>query len=94
MNLANALVFAVLGWVLEMLPKAFPSWFPHTGSDVANSRALWLGLMGGVQMAVGLGFILRTYGVPAFQRLVSLVPSGEATPLSLPGARGVHSGRP
>jgi len=89
MNFANALVFAVLGWVLEMMPRAFPSWFPHAGSDGANSRALWLSLMGGVQMALGLGFIVRAYGVPAVLRLAAVVPSGEAPPLSLPGARGV-----
>ena len=74
---------------MEMIPKAFPSWFPHTGADMASARALWLGVMGYLQLSLGLGFIARTQFWPSAQRLISLVPSGEPTALPLPGARGV-----
>ena len=89
MNLPNALFFAVIGWVMEMLPKAFPSWFPHTGADASSGRALWLALMGFVQISLGLGFIVRAHLMPAVVRLVALVPSGESGALALPGTRGV-----
>jgi hypothetical protein len=89
MNLPNAFVFASLGWIMEMIPKAFPSWFPHTGSDGANSRALWLALMGVFQMALGIGFIVRVHVVPVVVRLVALVPSGETAALPLASHRGI-----
>jgi hypothetical protein len=54
MNALDALVFAALGAVMEILPKAFPSWFPPTGSDQASARALWLALMGVVQISIGV----------------------------------------
>jgi hypothetical protein len=89
MNVPNALAFAALGWVMEMLPKAFPSWFPHNGSDGANTRALWLGVMGYLQLMLGLGHILHSQVWPSVIRLVSLVPSGEPGALPLPSPRGV-----
>ena len=89
MNLANALVFAALGWVMEMIPKAFPSWFPHVGSDGSNTRALWLGLMGFVQLTLGVGFVLRAHVLPAAARLISLVPAHQPGALALPSARSV-----
>jgi hypothetical protein len=88
MNALNALVFAALGSVMELLPKAFPSWFPPTGSDQASARALWLALMGAVQISVGLGFLVRAHVVPFAYRVLSLVPSESGT-LALPNARGV-----
>ena len=89
MNLPNAFAFAALGWVMEMLPKAFPSWFSHTGSDGANARALWLSVMGYLQLLLGLGHILRTQVWPSVSSLVSLAPSGEPGALTLPNPRGV-----
>lgn len=89
MNLPNAIAFAALGWVMEMLPKAFPSWFPHTGSDGASARALWLGVMGYLQLLLGLGHILHTQVWPLVSRLASQVPSGESGALPLPGQRGL-----
>jgi len=91
MNAANALIFAVLGSVMEMLPMAFPSWFPPSGSDQASARALWLSFMGAVQITVGFGFVVRFYVVPFGFRLLSLVPT-ESGSLALPNARSV-SGR-
>jgi len=89
MNLPNALAFAALGWVMEMLPKAFPSWFPHTGCDGANTRALWLGAMGYLQLLLGLGHILNSRVWPPLSRMVSLAPSGDRGALALPNPRGV-----
>jgi hypothetical protein len=90
MNAANALIFAVLGSVMEMLPMAFPSWFPPSGSDQASARALWLSFMGAVQITVGVGFVVRFYVVPFGFRLLSLVPT-ESGSLALPSARSVSS---
>lgn len=89
MNALNALVFAALGTAMEVLPKAFPSWFPHAGVDSANARALWLDLMGAVQILLGLGFIFWVHGIPVAARIVSMVPAGEAGALGIPTARGL-----
>ncbi len=88
MNAANALIFAILGSLMEMLPKAFPSWFPPSGSDQASARALWLSFMGALQITVGVGFVLRYHVVPVALRLLSMVPSGSGS-LALPSARSV-----
>jgi len=89
MNLANALVFAALGWVMEMIPKAFPSRFPHLGPDGSNARALWLGLMGALQLTIGLGFVIRAHLLPLASRLVSLAPAPQPGALALPNARSI-----
>ncbi len=89
MNLANALVFAALGWVMEMIPKAFPSCFSHLGPDGTNTRALWLGLMGALQLTIGLGFVLRAHLLPFVSRLISLAPAPQSGALALPNARSV-----
>jgi hypothetical protein len=89
MNALNALVFTAFGSAMEILPKVFPSWFPPTGSDQASTRALWLALMGAVQISIGVGFIIRAHLVPAVYRLISSVPAQESGALALPGARGV-----
>jgi len=88
-NLLNALIFAALGSALEILPRAFPGWFPHTGADSASSRAIWLKLMGSLQIALGLGFILRAHVVPVVLRIVATAPEQEAGTLALPNPRGV-----
>jgi hypothetical protein len=88
MNALNALAFAALGSLMEMLPKAFPSWFPLTGSDQASARALWLALMGAVQISVGVGFIVRAHVIPFVQGIRSMVPAESGT-LALPNPRGV-----
>lgn len=89
MNAVNALVFAAFGAVMEFLPKAFPSWFPPARADQDSARALWLALMGAVQIALGVGFLVRVHVVPVAYRLFSLIPSGSGT-LALPSPRGVN----
>ncbi len=89
MNLLNAVIFAAIGSALEILPRAFPGWFPHTGADSASSRAIWLKLMGSVQIALGLGFILRAHVIPVVSRIVAMAPGQEAGSLALPNPRGV-----
>jgi hypothetical protein len=89
MNIINALVFSAIGSLMEILPRVFPSWFPVTHADQASCRALWLDLMGVVQMTLGLGYLLRTHVAPAALRVLS--PEREAEPgtLALPSPRGV-----
>jgi hypothetical protein len=86
MNALNALVFTAIGSIMEILPRAFPSWFPPTGADQASARELWLALMGAVQIAVGLGFIVRAHVVPFAYRLLPRVPEGTGA-LALPNPR-------
>jgi hypothetical protein len=88
MNALNALVFAALGSAMEILPKAFPTWFPSSGSDQASARAIWLLVMGAVQITVGVGFIVRAHVVPFVHGILSVVPAGSGT-LALPNPRGV-----
>jgi hypothetical protein len=91
MKVANALIFAAFGSVMEILPKAFPSWFPPSGSDQASARAMWLSFMGALQIAVGFGILVRFQLLPFAFRLLALVPRDSGT-LALPSARSV-SGR-
>jgi hypothetical protein len=91
MNVLNALIFAALGSVMEIVPRAFPSFFPPSGADQASGRALWLALMGGVQLALGLGFIFRTQILPVALRIISTVPVAGTGSLALPNPRGVTS---
>ena len=87
MNTLNALTFGILGLLMEIVPVLFPSWFPRNSADQASARALWLGLMGAVQVAVAAGFLVRAYVFPMVARFAFLVPSGRSLPL--PVARGV-----
>jgi hypothetical protein len=89
MNALNAIFFTALGSVMEILPRVFPSWFPQTGADQASTRALWLAFMGGVQIAVGVGFIVRAHAVPFIYRILSAAPASVSGALSVPNTRGV-----
>jgi hypothetical protein len=89
MNATNALAFAALGTLMELLPRAFPSWFPHTGADESSCRALWLAVMGATQITIGVGFLLTAHALPALRALFIRVPSGERGSLVLPESRGV-----
>jgi hypothetical protein len=89
MNILNALAFAAFGSIMEFVPRAFPGWFPPTNSDQASCRALWLGLMGAVQIALGAGFIVRAHLVPVLIRILSIVPSAEPGTLALATPRAV-----
>ena len=88
MNVLNSLVFTVLGASMEMLPRVFPSWFPHSGADSANARTVWMGLMGAVQIFLGLGFIVRIHLLPLMARVIAMAPAGEAGALALQNPRG------
>jgi hypothetical protein len=89
MNSLNALIFALMGTVMEILPLVFPSWFPKTCGDQSSSRALWMCLMGGMQISLGAGFVLRAHVLPVFVRVVSSDRQGGAVSLPLPSARAV-----
>ena len=88
MNALNALAFASLGLVMEILPKAFPSLFPPTRADQDSAKALWLTLVGAVQITIAVGFVVRAYMVPFGFRLLSMVPVDSGT-LALPNPRAV-----
>jgi hypothetical protein len=92
MNAQNALIFTFIGSVMEFLPVLLPSWFPRNCADQASTRALWLGVMGAAQIAMGVGFIIWAHALPAFARIFSGVPAGEQLPLPLPSS-GVAAGR-
>jgi len=87
MNVLNALIFALFGTTMELLPRVFPLWFPPTGADQASARALWLDVMGAVQIGLGSGYLLRAHVVPAVVRILSAVPAGDRGSLALPDPR-------
>jgi hypothetical protein len=89
MNALNAIVFAALGSLMEVLPKAFPSWFPPTGSNEYSDRVLWLAVMGAVQVAIGAGFLVRSVVLPVVYRLLAGNPANQSGSLALPSTRGV-----
>lgn len=77
MNDLNALLFAVIGLVMEALPAAFPGWFPPSHADQSSTRALWLEVMGAVQVALGAGYALNAHLLPMMARLSArLLPAG------------------
>jgi hypothetical protein len=90
MNTLNSLAFAAIGSLMEILPRAFPAWFPPTNADQSSSRALWLDLMGAVQITLGIGFVVRTHFIPIVARLLSATPDGGhgALVLTRPRAAG------
>jgi hypothetical protein len=89
MNGPNAAIFALIGCVMEVVPRIFPSWFPPSGGDQSNARALWLAVMGATQIGLAVVYIVRSYVVPFTIRVVSSVPAGERGTLVLPHPRGV-----
>jgi hypothetical protein len=89
MNALNAILFAALGSAMEVLPKFFPSWFPPTGSDQSSTRALWLSLMGAVQIALGVGFVVRAHVIPGFIRFFSSARASDSGTFAIPTSRGV-----
>ena len=73
---------------MELLPRVFPAWFPPTHADQASCRALWLELMGAVQVTLGAGYLIRTHVTPAMARILSVAPDGEQGALALRATRG------
>lgn len=89
MNAANALFFALLGTVMELLPVVFPSWFRRGDVDEGSVRAIWLALMGGVQIAIGVGYMIFAFVAPLVSRLGSSTRTAAGS-LALPAPRGVN----
>jgi hypothetical protein len=89
MNDLDALIFALLGSVMEFLPIVFPSWFPRSGADQSSARALWLGVMGATQVAIGAGYVIRAHVVPAVIRMFSATPGGDRSSVALSNSRAV-----
>jgi hypothetical protein len=89
MNLFNSLMFAAFGAVMEFMPRLFPSWFPRGSADEASGRALWLSLMGAVQITLGVGLLMTTCVFPALSRAFSLAPARRPDAVGLPAARGL-----
>jgi len=87
MNFLNAMIFALMGTAMEVIPALFPSWFPRSSADQASARILWLGFMGAAQIGLGAGYVIRVHVLPAFASIISAVPSGESIPL--PAARAL-----
>jgi hypothetical protein len=88
MNNLNAVAFCAIGAVMELLPHVFPAWFSPAHADQASSRALWLDLMGAVQVTLGAGYLVRARVMPALARILSVAPDGEEGALALRAARG------
>lgn len=61
MNSANAVGFVALGLALWLLPSVAPAWFPHSAVDGSSTRALWLEVMGLVQLGLGASYLLNQY---------------------------------
>jgi hypothetical protein len=78
MNLANAIAFLVMGTVMEVLPEAFPGWFPRTGLDGTSARALWLHLMGFVEAGISTAFCVTEFVVPWVAKSMKLAASAGA----------------
>lgn len=89
MNAVNACIFVAMGSAMELLARAFPAWFPMSGADMASARALWLHVMGSVQVGIGLGYMVRASVIPFVARLVSVARTADAGSLALPKARSV-----
>ena len=56
MNRGSYVTFVVLGLLMTLAPRHFPDFFPASGIDGSSARALWLEVMGGINMALGLAY--------------------------------------
>ena len=75
MNTSNALGFLLLGVTMALWPLLAPQGFPPSGFDGTSTKALWLEVVGGFQVALGAGWLgqvglsqvadrLATFGMP------------------------------
>jgi len=83
-NGPNALIFALLGTAMGLLPALAPSWFPPNGADGTSARALWLDTMGAVQVALGLGHLVGARFVPAALRVLRAIPASDLGAFAVP----------
>ena len=74
MNNRNAWGFVSFGTVMSVLPLLAPAWFPPTGIDGTSARAIWLEVMGVVQLLLGGLRVLWHAAVPAFVQWLAFTP--------------------
>src|SRR5690348_12389633 len=96
MNTGNAIGFIAFGALMWLLPHVAPAWFPANGVDGSSARALWLQLIGGVEAAIGVGFVFRFEVVPAAIRWLAREPKPAAvlTRAAVPAEAAVVSPLP
>ena len=87
MNAKDAILFALLGAAMEVVPRAFPGWFPHSAGGAGNASAAWLMVMGAVQFAIGAGVLAGMAAVSG--RLQALVQGRAHDGLAVPAPRAV-----
>lgn len=72
MNSSNSFGFVLVGAVMVMMPMLAPEVFPPTGFDGTSARALWLEVVGGAQMAIGIASLLQIWVHRLAERLPSI----------------------
>ena len=79
MNTRNALIFCLIGGAMMAMSPLFAARFSMAGFDSMSTRALWLAVVGGSQVAMGTGWFgqkalswlgdrLATFGVATLDR--------------------------
>jgi len=79
MNRTNSFGFIAVGFILCLAPLLAPGLFPHTALDGSSTRALWVEVMGAVQVGVGLICWLKDWMTTAVRN---------TAPADAPGAWG------
>ena len=75
MTTPNSFGFIFLGLLMVMLPSTIPGWFPPSHAlDGSSTSALWLGLMGWVNDAIGAWFLARNELLPMAERMLAWRP--------------------
>ena len=77
MNTGNAFGFVLFGATMWFLPTVAPEMFPRNSLDGSSARALWLQVMGLVQVAMGAAFVLQMEIWPRVSRWLSTAPAME-----------------
>lgn len=83
MNFKHATSFMMVGAVLGYLPDIFPGWCPATGVDGSSAGALWLNLMGTVQIAIAMSYFARRV-LGSIAMLMEYAPAAASAGLELP----------
>jgi hypothetical protein len=73
---------------MGLLAHFFPSLFPPTGGDASSARIVWLYVMAGTQIMLGLGYVVQAHVIPFAARLVTADRAVETGTLALPKVRG------
>src|SRR5688500_2840565 len=77
MNTGNASGFLLFGVVMWILPDVAPDLFPRQSVDGSSARALWVQVMGLVQLAIGFGFLVQLAVWPRLTRWLATEPAME-----------------